>query len=42
MKNNKLKSQQIILKSRQRFRSEKNNVLTEEVNKIASSGNDDI
>ena len=42
MKNNKLKPQQIILKSRQRFRSEKNNVFTEEVNKIASSGNDDI
>ena len=42
MKNNKLKSQQVILKSQQRFRSEKNNVFTEEVNKIASSANDDI
>ena len=31
----------LILKLRQSFRSEKHNALTEEVNKIALSGNDD-
>ena len=31
----------MILKLQQRFRSEKNNIFTEDVNKIASSGNDD-
>ena len=35
MKNNKL-----ILKSQQRFRSQKHNVFTEEVNKITLSAND--
>ena len=36
MRNNKL-----ILKSRQRFRSEKHNIFTEEVSKSAWSANDD-
>ena len=31
----------IILKSQQRFKSERHNVYTEEINKIALSGNDD-
>ena len=31
----------LILKSQQRFRSEKHNLFTEEVNKIALSANDD-
>ena len=35
-KNNKL-----ILKAKQRFKSEKQNVITEEINKIALSSNDD-
>ena len=37
MKNNKL----MMLKSQQRFRIEKHNVFTEEVNKIALSANGD-
>ena len=32
----------MILKSKQRFRSENNNVFTEEVNKITLSANNDI
>ena len=36
MKNNKL-----ILKTQQRFRSERHNILTEEINKIVLSSNDD-
>ena len=36
MKNNKL-----VLKTQQRFKSERHNVLTEEINKIAWSSNDD-
>ena len=36
VKNNKL-----ILKTQQRFKSEKHNVFTEEINKIAVSSNDD-
>ena len=32
---------EIILKSQQRFKSEKNDVYTEEINKIALSSNDD-
>ena len=36
MKNNKL-----LLKSQQRFNSERHNVFTEEINKIALSSNED-
>ena len=36
VKNNKL-----ILKTQQRFRSERHNILTEEINKIVLSSNDD-
>ena len=36
MKNNKL-----ILKTQQRFKSEKHNIFTEEINKIALSSNED-
>ena len=36
-----LLSNEIILKSQQRFKSERHNVYTEEVNKIALSTNDD-
>ena len=36
-----LMNNKVILKSQQRFKSERNNVYTEEVNKIASSSNDD-
>ena len=35
-----LTDNRLILKSQQRFRSEKHNVFTEEVNKIAFSGDD--
>ena len=34
------KNNKFILKPKQRFRSEKNNVFTEEINKIALSAND--
>ena len=37
----RLLSNDIILKSQQRFKSEAHNVYTEEVNKIALSSNDD-
>ena len=37
----KIKDNRLILKSQQRFRSEKYNVFTEEVNKIALIANDD-
>ena len=36
-----IKSNRLILKSQQRFRIEKHNILTEEANKIASSANSD-
>ena len=36
-----LLNDEIILKSQQRFKSEANNVYTEEINKIALSSNDD-
>ena len=36
-----LLNNEIILKSQQRFKSERHNVYTEEVNKIALSSNDD-
>ena len=35
-----IKNNKLILKLQQRFRSEKHNVLTEKVNKIALSAND--
>ena len=35
------KNNKTILKSQQRFRSETYNVFTDEINKIASSSNDD-
>ena len=38
---NCLLNNEIILKSRQRFKSEAHNVYTEEINKIALSSNDD-
>ena len=36
-----MKNNNLILKSQQRFKSEEQNVFTEEVNKIALSANDD-
>ena len=36
-----IKNNRLILKSQQRFRIEKHNILTEEANKIASSANSD-
>ena len=36
-----LLNNEIILKSQQRFKSERHNVYTEEINKIALSSNDD-
>ena len=36
-----IKNNELILKTQQRFRSEKHNVFTEEINKIALSSNDD-
>ena len=36
-----IKDNRLILKSQQRFRIEKHNILTEEANKIASSVNSD-
>ena len=36
-----MKNDQLTLKTQQRFRSEKHNVFTEEINKIALSSNDD-
>ena len=36
-----LKNDKLILKTQQRFKSEKNNVFTEEINKNALSPNDD-
>ena len=36
-----IKNNKLLLKSQQRFRSQKHNVFTEEVNKIALSANDD-
>ena len=36
-----IKNSKLILKTQQRFRSEKHNVFTEEINKIALSSNDD-
>ena len=35
-----IKSNKLILKRKQRFKSEKHNVFTEEINKIALSSND--
>ena len=36
-----IRNNKVILKTQQRFRSEKHNVFTEEINKIALSSNDD-
>ena len=36
-----IKNNKLILKSKERFKSERDNVFTEEINKIASSSNDD-
>ena len=36
-----IKSNKLILKTKQRFKSQKDNVFTEEINKIALSSNDD-
>ena len=36
-----LLNNEIILKSQQRFKSERHNACTEEINKVALSGNDD-
>ena len=36
-----IKSNKLILKTQQRFKSERHNVFTEEINKIALSSNDD-
>ena len=36
-----IKNNKLILKKQQRFRSEKHNAFTEEINKIALSSNDD-
>ena len=36
-----IKSNKLILKTKQRFKSQKHNVFTEEINKIALSSNDD-
>ena len=36
-----LLKKEIVLKSQQRFKSERHNVYTEEINKIALSSNDD-
>ena len=36
-----IKNNKLILKAQQRFRSEKHNAFTEEINKIALSSNDD-
>ena len=37
----KLKNNKIVSKSQQRFKSEKHNVFTKEINKIALTSNDD-
>ena len=39
--NKELKNNKLILKTQQRFKSERYNVFTEEVNKVALSSNDD-
>ena len=36
-----VKSKKLILKTQQRFKSERHNVFTEEINKIGLSSNDD-
>ena len=36
-----IKNNKLILKTKQRFRSEKHNVYTEEINKVVLSSNDD-
>ena len=36
-----LKNKKLILKTQQRFKSERHNVFTEEINKIGLSSNDD-
>ena len=36
-----IKNNKLILKTNQRFRSEKHNVYTEEINKVVLSSNDD-
>ena len=36
-----IKHNKLILKTHQRFKSERNNVFTEEINKISLSSNDD-
>ena len=36
-----MKNNELILKAQQRFKSERDNVFTEEINKIALSWNDD-
>ena len=39
--NIKIKVNKLVIKTQQRFKSEKHNVFTEEINKTASSSNDD-
>ena len=39
--NNFIKISKFIIKTQQRFKSERNNVFIEEINKIALSSNDD-
>ena len=43
LKNHKefIKNNKLILKTQQRFKSERNNVFTEEINKITINSNDD-
>ena len=36
-----IKSNKLVLKTQQRFKSERHNVFTEEINKISLSSNDD-
>ena len=36
-----IRSNKLILKTQERFKSEKRNIFTEEINKIAISSNDD-
>ena len=40
-KKESIKNNKLILKAQQRFKSERHNVFTEEINKIALSSNDD-
>ena len=38
---NSLKNNKLILKTQQRFKSERHNIFTKEINKVALSSNDD-